>query len=186
MTRTDLWWSCIHLSCSLEKRAHIFKVRFSLSDWRAHLALVRKSPASFCAEWQPVQTSPTDTSLMYIELNKAFHLCSLHCSVNHFTFSLVRGPHRVANQIPDEILQDPELQEAIKALPANYNFEIHKTVWRVRQAKSKRGECFCFFIKWMDSAYDKGNIPSIVILVEGNASFRLAKTQQWTMFIQTK
>ncbi|XP_036820775.1 2-(3-amino-3-carboxypropyl)histidine synthase subunit 1 isoform X2 [Oncorhynchus mykiss] len=50
----------------------------------------------------------------------------------------VRGPRRVANQIPDEILQDPELQEAIHALPANYNFEIHKTVWRVRQAMSKR------------------------------------------------
>ncbi|XP_058489714.1 2-(3-amino-3-carboxypropyl)histidine synthase subunit 1 isoform X2 [Solea solea] len=49
-----------------------------------------------------------------------------------------RGPRRVANQIPDEILQDSELQEAIKVLPANYNFEIHKTVWRVRQAKAKR------------------------------------------------
>lgn len=61
-------------------------------------------------------------------------------SINHFTSCPVRGPRRVANQIPDEILQDPELQEAIKALPANYNFEIHKTVWRVRQANSKRGE----------------------------------------------
>uniref|UniRef100_H3BXC6 2-(3-amino-3-carboxypropyl)histidine synthase subunit 1 n=1 Tax=Tetraodon nigroviridis TaxID=99883 RepID=H3BXC6_TETNG len=50
----------------------------------------------------------------------------------------VRGPRRVANQIPDDILQDLELQEAVKVLPANYNFEIHKTVWRVRQAKSKR------------------------------------------------
>uniref|UniRef100_A0A674D4Z6 2-(3-amino-3-carboxypropyl)histidine synthase subunit 1 n=1 Tax=Salmo trutta TaxID=8032 RepID=A0A674D4Z6_SALTR len=50
----------------------------------------------------------------------------------------VRGPRQVANQIPDEILQDPELQEAIRALPSNYNFEIHKTVWRVRQATSKR------------------------------------------------
>ncbi|KAF0030007.1 hypothetical protein F2P81_016738 [Scophthalmus maximus] len=52
--------------------------------------------------------------------------------------SLFRGPRRVANQIPDEILQDSELQEAIKALPANYNFEIHKTVWRVRQVKAQR------------------------------------------------
>ncbi|KAK7156500.1 hypothetical protein R3I94_006535 [Phoxinus phoxinus] len=50
----------------------------------------------------------------------------------------VRGPRRVANQIPDEILKDPELNEAITALPANYNFEIHKTIWRVRQAKAKR------------------------------------------------
>uniref|UniRef100_A0A8B9LMA0 2-(3-amino-3-carboxypropyl)histidine synthase subunit 1 n=1 Tax=Astyanax mexicanus TaxID=7994 RepID=A0A8B9LMA0_ASTMX len=44
----------------------------------------------------------------------------------------------VANQIPEEILKDPELQDAISVLPANYNFEIHKTVWRVRQAKAKR------------------------------------------------
>ncbi|XP_055369733.1 2-(3-amino-3-carboxypropyl)histidine synthase subunit 1 isoform X2 [Betta splendens] len=50
----------------------------------------------------------------------------------------VRGPRRAVNQIPDEILEDPQLQEAIKALPPNYNFEIHKTVWRVRQAKAKR------------------------------------------------
>nr|XP_055052605.1 2-(3-amino-3-carboxypropyl)histidine synthase subunit 1 isoform X1 [Misgurnus anguillicaudatus] len=50
----------------------------------------------------------------------------------------VRGPRRVANQIPDEILKDPELTDAIKTLPANYNFEIHKTIWRVRQAKAKR------------------------------------------------
>lgn len=70
-----------------------------------------------------------------------------HC-VNHIAYSTnnnstlfpVRGPRRVANQIPDEILQDSELQEAIKALPANYNFEIHKTVWRVRQANAKRGK----------------------------------------------
>ncbi|KAJ8414477.1 hypothetical protein AAFF_G00036790 [Aldrovandia affinis] len=50
----------------------------------------------------------------------------------------VKRPRRVANQIPDEILNDPQLQEAIQALPKNYNFEIHKTVWRVRQAKAKR------------------------------------------------
>ncbi|XP_076852260.1 2-(3-amino-3-carboxypropyl)histidine synthase subunit 1 [Brachyhypopomus gauderio] len=52
--------------------------------------------------------------------------------------AIVRGPRRVANQIPDEILNDSELQEAIGVLPANYNFEIHKTVWRVRQSGAKR------------------------------------------------
>uniref|UniRef100_A0A8C5DXR3 2-(3-amino-3-carboxypropyl)histidine synthase subunit 1 n=1 Tax=Gouania willdenowi TaxID=441366 RepID=A0A8C5DXR3_GOUWI len=56
----------------------------------------------------------------------------------HLRLFSVRGPRRVANQIPDEILHDLELQEAIKALPANYNFEIHKTVWRVRQTSAKR------------------------------------------------
>uniref|UniRef100_A0A4W4DPH8 2-(3-amino-3-carboxypropyl)histidine synthase subunit 1 n=1 Tax=Electrophorus electricus TaxID=8005 RepID=A0A4W4DPH8_ELEEL len=53
-------------------------------------------------------------------------------------FCAARAPRRVANQIPDEILKDPELLEAIRVLPANYNFEIHKTVWRVTQAKAKR------------------------------------------------
>lgn len=67
-------------------------------------------------------------------------------SVNHSAFFSVRGPRRTANQIPDEILQDLELQEAIKALPANYNFEIHKTIWRVRQAKAKRGERWSLLI----------------------------------------
>jgi len=36
---------------------------------------------------------------------------------------------RVINQIPDTILNDPELAEAISVLPCNYSFEIHKTVF---------------------------------------------------------
>ncbi|KAI9277538.1 putative diphthamide synthesis protein-domain-containing protein [Sporodiniella umbellata] len=45
---------------------------------------------------------------------------------------------RMANQVPDEILQDPLLNKAITQIPTNYNFEIHKTVWRVRKAQAKR------------------------------------------------
>ncbi|KAG3012670.1 2-(3-amino-3-carboxypropyl)histidine synthase subunit 1 [Phytophthora cactorum] len=45
---------------------------------------------------------------------------------------------RMANQIPEEIMKDPELTKAIEQLPWNYNFEIRKTVWRIRQASSKR------------------------------------------------
>lgn len=45
---------------------------------------------------------------------------------------------RVANQIPDDILHDKDLNEAIKLLPSNYNFEIHKTVWNVRKAGASR------------------------------------------------
>uniref|UniRef100_A0A7M4FCA5 2-(3-amino-3-carboxypropyl)histidine synthase subunit 1 n=1 Tax=Crocodylus porosus TaxID=8502 RepID=A0A7M4FCA5_CROPO len=49
-----------------------------------------------------------------------------------------RGPpRRAAKQVPEEILADRELQAAVAALPANYNFEVHKTVWRVRQAQAK-------------------------------------------------
>lgn len=39
---------------------------------------------------------------------------------------------RVANQIPKELLDDPVLQIAINKLPSNYNFEIHKTLWRIK------------------------------------------------------
>ncbi|KAJ6657268.1 hypothetical protein lerEdw1_002635 [Lerista edwardsae] len=49
-----------------------------------------------------------------------------------------RAPRQVAHQIPQEILSDPELQLAVGALPPNYNFEVYKTVWRIRQAQAKR------------------------------------------------
>lgn len=39
------------------------------------------------------------------------------------------------NRIPDEILNDPELQADIAALPQNYNFEIPKTIWRIKTLK---------------------------------------------------
>ena len=44
----------------------------------------------------------------------------------------------VINKIPDEILNNAKLQEAISLLPPNYEFEINKTVWRIRQANAKR------------------------------------------------
>lgn len=45
---------------------------------------------------------------------------------------------RVMNQVPDDILHDEELNAAIKLLPSNYNFEIHKTVWNIRKHGAKR------------------------------------------------
>jgi hypothetical protein len=49
------------------------------------------------------------------------------------------GPRRIVRQqVPDDILHDPALAAAMSVLPANYNFEIHKTVWRVRQAGAKQ------------------------------------------------
>uniref|UniRef100_A0A2R8P5W8 2-(3-amino-3-carboxypropyl)histidine synthase subunit 1 n=2 Tax=Callithrix jacchus TaxID=9483 RepID=A0A2R8P5W8_CALJA len=52
-----------------------------------------------------------------------------------------RGPvprGRVANQIPPEILNNPQLQAAVQVLPSNYNFEIPKTIWRIQQAQAKK------------------------------------------------
>ncbi|KAI0974840.1 putative diphthamide synthesis protein-domain-containing protein [Xylaria arbuscula] len=49
-----------------------------------------------------------------------------------------RRPPRLLNQVPPEILDDPELKEAITLLPANYSFEIPKTIHRIRSAGAKK------------------------------------------------
>ena len=41
----------------------------------------------------------------------------------------------VRNQVPENIMNDPQLSAAISVLPSNYSFEVQKTVWRLRQAK---------------------------------------------------
>ena len=46
-------------------------------------------------------------------------------------------PTAVANQIPSEILNDSQLNAAIKQLPSNYSFEIHKTIHHVRKNNAK-------------------------------------------------
>ena len=45
---------------------------------------------------------------------------------------------RVGNQIPSDILENAELNKSISCLPTNYNFEIHKSVWRVKRADAKK------------------------------------------------
>ncbi|OGE53482.1 hypothetical protein PENARI_c007G00585 [Penicillium arizonense] len=45
---------------------------------------------------------------------------------------------RTLNQVPPEILNDPEIQEAMELLPKNYSFEIPKTIHRVRTSGAKR------------------------------------------------
>lgn len=39
----------------------------------------------------------------------------------------------ISNQIPPDILQDPQLNAAINQLPSNYSFEIHKTIHHIRK-----------------------------------------------------
>lgn len=48
-----------------------------------------------------------------------------------------KAPIKV-NKIPQELLNDPSLNAAIAALPNNYNFEIHKSIWRIRESKANR------------------------------------------------
>ncbi|KIJ70334.1 hypothetical protein HYDPIDRAFT_105042 [Hydnomerulius pinastri MD-312] len=47
------------------------------------------------------------------------------------------GSAVVANQIPEDILSDALLNQAIKQLPSNYSFEIHKTIHHVRKTRAK-------------------------------------------------
>lgn len=48
-----------------------------------------------------------------------------------------KPPIRVG-KVPQQLLNDPLINAAIAALPANYNFEVHKTIWRIRELKAKR------------------------------------------------
>lgn len=45
----------------------------------------------------------------------------------------MRKQRVVRNRIPREIVENEALNRAIAGLPANYNFEIRKTVWRIRE-----------------------------------------------------
>ena len=48
-----------------------------------------------------------------------------------------KAPKKCINRVPDEILNDDHLRQAIRTLPPNYNFEIEKTVWRIRSINAK-------------------------------------------------
>ncbi|KAF8420419.1 diphthamide biosynthesis protein 1 [Tirmania nivea] len=49
-----------------------------------------------------------------------------------------RRPGRALNAIPPEILHDPALAAASALLPANYNFELPKTIWSIRRSGARR------------------------------------------------
>ena len=49
-----------------------------------------------------------------------------------------RKPARILHQVPHEILNDVEINDAIALLPPNYSFEIHKTIHRIRSSASKK------------------------------------------------
>lgn len=54
------------------------------------------------------------------------------------TRKVFKGTTRTINKIPASILNDAQINDAIAALPPNYNFEIHKTIHRIRETKAKR------------------------------------------------
>ncbi|KAF3052227.1 Diphthamide biosynthesis protein 1 [Didymella keratinophila] len=48
-----------------------------------------------------------------------------------------RRTARALNAIPDDILQDKDINDAIALLPPNYSFEIHKCIHRIRTSGAK-------------------------------------------------
>ncbi|KAK8230142.1 diphthamide biosynthesis protein 1 [Phyllosticta paracitricarpa] len=48
-----------------------------------------------------------------------------------------RNGSRALNNIPALILEDPDINAAISLLPTNYNFELHKTIHRIRSNDHK-------------------------------------------------
>ncbi|CAH2352786.1 2-(3-amino-3-carboxypropyl)histidine synthase subunit 1 [[Candida] railenensis] len=59
-------------------------------------------------------------------------------SAGALTKTNTRHVRRIMNQIPDSILNDKDLNNAIRLLPSNYNFEIQKTVWNIQKSQAKR------------------------------------------------
>ncbi|TKA83397.1 Diphthamide biosynthesis protein 1 [Friedmanniomyces simplex] len=49
-----------------------------------------------------------------------------------------RRPARALNNVPDDILHDVAINEAIALLPKNYNFELHKTIHRIRTSGAQK------------------------------------------------
>ena len=48
------------------------------------------------------------------------------------------GKKLIGNRIPAEILEDSHLIQDTLILPSNYNFEIPKTIWRIKSLQAKR------------------------------------------------
>lgn len=48
-------------------------------------------------------------------------------------FSARKPGARTTSQVPADIAENPEILDALRCLPANYNFEVPKTIWRIRQ-----------------------------------------------------
>jgi 2-(3-amino-3-carboxypropyl)histidine synthase len=44
--------------------------------------------------------------------------------------------YRSQPSIPTDLLNNLHLQQAISVLPSNYNFEIYKSLWRIRELKA--------------------------------------------------
>ncbi|EEC05664.1 conserved hypothetical protein [Ixodes scapularis] len=83
------------------------------------------APTEFNAETPPLSALSAATAVTVL------------ANPNRKVFTGKSGP-RTTSQVPTEISQDPELLEALRCLPSNYNFEVAKTIWRIRQLQARR------------------------------------------------
>jgi len=56
---------------------------------------------------------------------------------NGKNIKVFRPSQKLLRGVPPEILNDPVLLSAIEELPSNYDFEIPKTIWKIRQLNAK-------------------------------------------------
>ena len=51
---------------------------------------------------------------------------------------VIRGKKVISSRIPQELLDDPTLKNDLLVLPQNYNFEVPKTIWRIKSLGVKK------------------------------------------------
>ena len=76
------------------------------------------------------------------------------------------------NQIPERITSHEGLAQRMTLLPNNYNFEIHKTLWRIEQLSAKKvGLQFpeglqMYACVLSDILTEFGNLDEVVIMAD--------------------
>lgn len=71
----------------------------------------------------------------------------------------------VRSQVPEELKQDKRLAQACSVLPSNYDFEVAKTIWRIKQAYAKR-----VALQLPEGLIMYGNVLADICVTFGNAS----------------
>ena len=51
---------------------------------------------------------------------------------------VIKAKKMIGSRIPQELLDDPILKHDMSVLPQNYNFEVPKTIWRIKSLGAKK------------------------------------------------
>ena len=84
---------------------------------------------------------PNNDTTLYCN---SLYVTSLGCVVITMNGENLQADKRkrrvVRRRIPKEVVENVALNRAIGRLPANYNFEIHKSVWRIQEVGNEKTE----------------------------------------------